>query len=265
MSIWDYSPKEILGGWEARYRDKSLKERLLTPGWKRKKDRKIKQKLEELCEKKATIKQASKIWKQSAVSLQGYVPYKPVRDIDLREATQETIEAELNRRIQQQDQRIRALSELVAPWGIELDGDLLTLDALQLWFCKYLYLFTKDEFLAYVKVADSTNPYYHRAAPEWCSIGLDISLHMMAMLQKEIPQARWGISRINNQNQFYNRPVLICSENSAYHTDFEPYIWGLMTLLRDYYIPNRFFDDFRKEYKKVCNGWRRVLKKEKGG
>jgi hypothetical protein len=263
MSIWDNSPKEILGGWEARYRDKSLMERLLSPGWKRKKNKKIKQKLDELCEKKPAIKQARERWKQSTINLEGYVAYRPVRDIDLREAQHDIVMAELEQRIQQHEQRILSLSDLIAPWGIQLDGDPITLDALQLWFCKYLYLFTKKEFLAYAKIADSTNPYYHRAAPEWYSIGMDISLYMMAMLQKEVAQVRWGVSRANNQNEFYNRPVLICSENKTYHADFEPLIWGLMTLLRDSYIPNRFFDDFRREYKKVRRGCRRVLKKSK--
>jgi hypothetical protein len=262
MSIWDRSPQEILGGWEARYPAKSLMDRLLTPQKKSKKNRKIKEKLDQLSNKIASIKQAEAQWTQESLDLKNYTPYSPVQDIDLREAPQHVIQAELVQRQEQQRQRIGYLSELVAPWGIKLDDNLITLDALELWFSKYLHLFSKKEFLEYIGGADSNNPYYHCAAPIWYSIGTDISLYMMAMLQNELSGTRWGISDRNKQDEFFNRPVILCSDNSTYHADFEPLIWNLMQLMSDHYIPNRFFDSFSTEYKKVRTGCRKIIKAE---
>lgn len=197
--------------------------------------------------------------------LTGYKLYEPVMDIDLRQASSEVVNAELQRRIDQQASRIEELRMLVTPWGIDLDRGIASLDALNLWFATYLHLFTKREFLAHVRENKDPHcdPYHHRTTVVWYSIALDISLYMMSMLQAACPSVHWGVSKQNLKwAPLYNRPVLIYTANTEPYADYEgSLLWQLMSLLGENYITRDLLSSFSREYKKTLAACQRQVKK----
>ncbi|MBU0500600.1 MAG: hypothetical protein KJ675_07205 [Gammaproteobacteria bacterium] len=275
MSIWDDDPKNIIGGWEYLYEHEGLWARIRGRGpySLRSKWKEIRVRLDELCQTMPKLKQAKAQWSVREADLCGYRPYEPVMDIDLRLASPEVIGAELQRRIDQQGSRIEELCNLVAPWGIDLDGGIASLDALNLWFSAYLRLFTKKEFLAHVREnkAPHCNPYNHRAPVVWYSISMDISLYMMSMLQRACPCAHWGISKTKQEHvlfydrlvqPLYNRPVLILTSSNDAYADFEQDLWFVMRLLNGNNVTRSYLFWLSREYKKKVTACQRLAKKK---
>ena len=269
MSIWGFPLKDSTTGWECRFKsDVPLFVRLFWPKsrelrWKWKK---ILVRLDELSQTRPGLKSAKAQWSIREADLSGYMPYEPVMDIDLRLASPEVVNAELQRRIDQQAGRIGELRKLVAPWGISLDGEIASIDELSLWFSAYLHLFTKKEFLAHVRDNKDPHcdPYQHRAPVVWYSIALDISLYMMSMLQSTCPSVRWGVSKQKpDWTPLYNRPVLYYATTNNADADFESHLWALMPLLSHDYWTRKTSLYLRHEYKKSLTACQRLIKKEK--
>jgi hypothetical protein len=258
-SIWGIGPDALTGGRNAYFRPDPINAFLdaivpfrLTS--KKQKHKFIAEKLIELCDEKPTIKRARKQWDKAQIKLDDYCPYRPVEDVALYDASPKQIEVEMQQRIKEQPLRIKELQRLVAPWGIELDYNLNTLDALELWFCTYLHLFTKREFLDHLKIAGKDKGKFHLAPPIWYSIVLDISLYIFAMLKKDLPDIGWGVGR-------GNRISLLCSDNPEDGIEFESELWLNMITLHHHHIPNRFFDDLRRHYKKAAKRCQNHLNK----
>lgn len=271
MSIWDDPPESYVGGWEGHFYfpeatnffGKLFGKVLGKPSWSEVREA-IKPKLLELCQKKVSINVAKARWSQQETDLGGYTPYVPVMDIDLGEASHEVAECELNRRIEQQDARIKELQKLVLPWGILLDGDGASIDALELWFTTYVQFFTKQEALAHIKEnkVATCNPYYHRVPLVWYSIALDISLYLSAMLQSACPNVYWTVNKVKKpgDDMRYNRPVLKYTASSDAYFFYEGDIWDLLRLYNKWYAPS-FHSWLNRAYKKNLTTCYRLAKK----
>ncbi|WP_287600793.1 hypothetical protein [Thiothrix sp.] len=253
MSIWDYPPEYYVGGWDGNFPEGgSIFKKFVWDSSVSKKQKAINAKMLELCQKKESINIAKTHWILQNVNLNEYNHYVPVMDIDLKDASHEVAESELNRRIKQQDSRIKELQKLVLPWGIMLDNDPVTIDALELWFTKYIHFFTKQEALVHIKEnkVATCNPYYHRLPIVWYSIALDISLYLSAMLRKKFPNVYWAVNKVRKEGDdlWYNRPVLKCTLSSDVYFFYEGHIWDLIRLLSDNYVLDFYW--LSREYKK---------------
>ncbi len=261
-SIWGIGPDSLTGGREAFFRPAYPRYRFLDI-WarNRKRHQKIAEKLAELSEKKPAIAKAQAYWQKETADLSDYCPYRPVEDIDLVDANNpKLVDAELKQRKAQQAKRIQELEKLVSPWGIALDYSLMSLDALELWFSKYVQIFTKQSFLEHLRQVGEDKGEFHLAHPVWYSIALDISFYMFSMLQRDLPNISWGVGR-------GNRIALFCSDDFKKSIkleediQYEELLWLMMITLKNNRIPNRFFDDLSREYKKTRKRCKKALKK----
>lgn len=265
MSIWDYPPEYYVGGWDGHYSKDNFSffRKFIFDSSVLEKQRAINIKVIELCQKKASINAAKAQWSVREVNLGSYIPYVPIVDIDLRKASHEVAENELNRRIEQQDARIRELQKLVLPWGIVLEDDILTIDALELWFTKYIRFFTKQESLAHISAnkVSTCDPFHHRMPIVWYSIALDISLYLSSMLKKDCPSVYWAVNKTNKEGDdvWYNRPVLKCTPSSDTYFFYEVHIWDLTRLLADNNVLAYYW--LSREYKKSLTTCQRLIKK----